>query len=407
MNASSDPSRREFLAATTSLAAAVTAALTVLPAAAAANESIRVGLIGVGGRCRHLLTSLVKIADVNVAAACDVYEPNLHGVDAQIDPQAHHDRDFRALLDRKDIDAVLIATPDHWHVPITIAACEAGKDVYVEKPLTHELSEGQAVIDAQNKYQRVVQVGMQQRSMPHIQKARELVAAGRCGKVIKMHLTWNRNADRMRRGPQGVDASKLDWKAFLGNVREQPFDEYRYRNWRWFWDFGGGLLTDLMVHWIDVGQWILGLDHPDTAVTIGGNPMSAGVWETPDTVQTLQTYGTDVQSHFEGTFGNAREGNHIVLMGTDASLYIDRGRFELIPERGKGERVEMIVGSGPKGQDFFDKPDGELLHLTDWVEAMRSRRKPTAPAEAGVAAAAAAHLGNIAFRTGATARWPG
>jgi predicted dehydrogenase len=370
-----------------------------------AAETIRIGLIGVGGRCRHLLSALVKIPDVRVVAACDVYDPNLHGVDGQIDPAAYHDRDFRALLDRKDIDAVLIATPDHWHVPITIAACESGKDVYVEKPLTHNLEEGAAVVAAQNTHKRIVQVGMQQRSMPHIQRAKEIVDSGRLGKVIKMHLTWNRNHDRMQRGPQGIDATKLDWKAFVGNARSQPFDEYRYRNWRWFWDFGGGLLTDLMVHWIDVGHWLLALDHPDTAVTIGNNAMSRDVWETPDTVQTLQTYGPELQSHFEGTFGNAREGNHIVLMGNNASLYVDRGRFELIPERQAGEPESMVLGTGPKGLDFYDKPDGELLHLTDWIDAMRTRRKPSAPAEAGVSAASAAHLGNLAYRGGAVARW--
>src|SRR5262249_27364239 len=158
-----------------------------------------------------------------------------------------------------------------------------GKDVYVEKPLTHKLEEGRAVIDAQNKHKRIVQVGTQQRSMPHLIQAAELVRKGRLGAGHKIHLTWNRNSDRARRGPQGVDPKRLDWKGFLGNAPNQPFDDYRFRNWRWFWDFGNGILTDLMVHWIDVVHWHFDLDHPLRAVTTGDNFISQGVWQTPDT----------------------------------------------------------------------------------------------------------------------------
>jgi len=292
-------------------------------------------------------------------------------------------------------------------VPITIDACAAGKDVYVEKPLTHNLGEGRAVIEAQNTNHRIVQVGMQQRSMPQCQKGLELVKSGRLGTIRKVHLTWNRNTDRALKGPQGVDASRLDWKEFLGNAPDQPFDDYRYRNWRWFWDFGGGIFTDLMVHWIDVAHWYLGADHPTQAVSIGNSVSSEGVWETPDTVQTLLQYPNNVQVHFEGTFSNAREGAHIIFMGTEANLYLDRGRIELIPEVGKKGRrpEELILGSGRKGQDFYDKPDGELLHLTNWVESVRSRTTPIAPAEAGVSAASAAHLANLALRNGGVAHW--
>jgi predicted dehydrogenase len=393
------PSRRSFLQAT--------AALAVAPAALArgANETINVGLIGFGGRCRHLTEALVKVPGVRIAAVCDVYAPNVAAGLKVADPKAFTTGDHRALLDRKDIDAVLIATPDHWHTPIAIDACAAGKDVYVEKPLTHDLAEGKAVVEAQNKSKRIVQVGTQQRSMPHFQKGLEMVKAGRLGTVHKAHLTWNRNADRARRGPQGVDESRLDWKRFLGNARDQPFDDYRYRNWRWFWDFGGGIFTDLMVHHIDIAHWFLGLDHPTLATSIGSVISSAGVWETPDTVQTLMVYPGGLQAHFEGTFSNAREGEHIVFMGSDANLYLDRGRLELTPERGKGEPESLILGSGPKGADFYNQPDGELLHLLNWVDCMRTRSTPVAPAEAGVSAASAAHLANRALRSGKMETW--
>jgi predicted dehydrogenase len=396
------PSRRDFLKA-----AGATAAI-AMPAnlAKGANESINVGLIGVGGRCRHLLGALKKVPGVKINAVCDVYGPTLDSARGLADVNAFATANYKALLDRKDVDAVLIATPDHWHVPITIDSCVAGKDVYVEKPLTHTLAEGRPVIEAQNKHQRIVQVGMQQRSMPHIQKGYELVKAGRLGSIRKVHLTWNRNADRARKGPLGVDANKLDWKSFLGNAPSQPFDEYRFRNWRWFWDFGGGIFTDLMVHWIDVAHWYLGADHPLQAIAMGQSVNSEGVWETPDTVQTILEYPNKVQVHFEGTFSNAREGAHIVFMGTEANLYIDRGRMESTPEISKkGKPEEMNLGGGRKGQDFYEKPDGELLHLTNWIQSIRSRTAPVATAEAGVSAASAAHLANAAMRNGCIVKW--
>jgi predicted dehydrogenase len=395
--------RRSFLksSAAAGLAALTAPAVNVL----GANEMLNVGLIGTGGRCRHLMKALAKVPNVRMAALCDIYDDALEEAKKLADPKAPVTKQYKEILDRKDIDAVLIASPDHWHVPMTVDACAAGKDVYVEKPLTHEPSEGKAVIEAQNKNKRIVQVGTQQRSMPHIDKAREILKGGRLGKVHKVHLTWNRNTDRARKVPLNIDPKKVDWKAFLGKAPEQPFDEYRFRNWRWFWDFGGGILTDLMVHWIDVAHWLLELDHPLTATTVGGNYTSKDVWQTPDTVQTLLTYPGDLQVHFEGTFCNAHSGAMIEFMGTDATLYIDRGRYEIHPERNKGEYEELVLGTGKRGQDFYDKPDGELLHLTNWIECVRSRKKPTAPAEAGASAAAAAHLGNQAFRAGQVATW--
>jgi predicted dehydrogenase len=370
-----------------------------------ANETLNVGCLGTGGRCRTLMESLAKVPNVRLAAVCDIWDVSLDAARKIADPKAVATKHYKELLDSKAIDAVLIGSPDHWHVPMAVDACAAGKDVYVEKPLTHHRDEGPAVIEAQNRHGRVVQVGMQQRSMPHIAGARELIRAGRIGKVYKIHLTWNRNVDRIRKGPQGVDPKTLDWKAFLGKAPDQPFDEYRFRNWRWFWDFGGGLFTDLMVHWIDVAHWLADLDHPLSATSIGNHCISQGVWQTPDTVQTLLQYPGEVQAYFEGTFCNARNGSMIEFMGTDGTMYIDRGRYEIHPERNRGKYEEKVLGKGKRGLDFYDKPDGELLHLTNWVECVRSRKTPTAPAEAGVQAAAAAHLSNQALRGRQVALW--
>lgn len=372
-----------------------------------ANETIRLGGIGVGGRFRHLMKSLPKLPGVQLVAVCDVWDDHLAQAKQLADPKVFVTKHFEELLERKDVDAVVIASPDHWHVPMTIAACQAKKDVYVEKPLTHDVGEGAAVIKAQDEHQRVVQVGMQQRSMPHFLKAREMVQAGQLGKIHKVHLTWNRNSPRARRQSYGINPKSVDWTRFLGNAPQQPFDEYRFRNWRWFWDFGGGILTDLMVHFIDVANWYCGVDQPASAVTVGDHFQAKGLWETPDTIQTLLRYpAAELQIYFEGTFFNARNGAMLEFMGTDGTLYLDRGRYEFHPEPGrKTPASEFVLGKGRRGADFYEQPDGEWLHLANWLECIRTRSKPRAPAEAGVAAVLGAHLGNRAYRAGQLARW--
>ncbi len=396
--------RRTLLQASTSLAALA------LPMSKAlgANERLNIGLIGTGGRCRHLMPALAKVPNTRMMALCDVYEPNIELAQKLADPKAVVYKDFRTLLANRDIDAVLIASPDHWHAPMTIEALAAGKDVYVEKPVTHKPREGQQLFDALAKHPRKVQVGTQQRSMPHIQRARELVKDGRIGTVLKVHMSWNRNSDRFRRGPQGVDEKKLDWKAFLGNAPNQAFDEYRFKNWRWFWDFGNGILTDLMVHWLDVAHWVLDVSRPEQAVTIGQHVAGKDLWQTPDTIQTLMQYPNSLQMHFEGTFSNAHRAASITFMGTEGTLYIDRGRFEMTPEpRAKRKPEEMVLGDGPRGRDFYEQPPGEQLHLQNWVDAIRNNREPSSPLSGGVSSAAAAHLANRAYREGGIAKMDG
>ncbi len=402
----SSPTRRSFLV--TAGSAATSLIVGNVATAFAANETINVGVIGTGGRARHLMKALTTIKGVRIIALCDVWDAAISQAAPLADAKATATKSSAELLADKDVHAVLIGTPDHQHVLVTIAALQAGKDVYVEKPLTHELSEGKAILDAQAKAKRIVQVGTQQRSMTHIIHAKELIQAGKIGKVLKVKMSWNRNTDRVKRFPLGVDPKSVGWKTFLGTAKDQPFDEYRFRNWRWFWDFGGGIFTDLMVHWIDVAHWILEVDHPESAVSIGQHIAAKDVWETPDTVQTLLTYPGNIQMHFEGTFSNARNAARIEFLGSEATMYIDRGRFELIPERGKKvEAVQEILGTGPLGADFYDKPDGELLHLQNWIDCVRSRKEPTAPIRAGVSSASAAHLANQAMRTGQTAVWKG
>lgn len=398
--------RRTFLAAG---AAAVSSLSLESARGFGANDTLNVACIGTGGRCQRLMKRLATLPNVRLAAVCDVWDGHLAKGAALADAKAiKEDTDYRRLLARPDIDAVLIASPDHWHVPMTIAACAEGKDVYVEKPLTHSLSEGKAVIAAQNKNKRIVQVGTQQRNMPHLKEAREILRSGELGKIHKISLSWNRNQSRWVRRKYGIDPSSIRWKEFLGNAPKQPFDEYRFRNWRWFWDFGGGIFTDLMVHWIDVAYWMLDMKNPKTAMSIGDHFSAKGLWETPDTVQTLLHYpDSKLQAYFEGTFVNHQNRSSLVFMGTQGNLYCDRGRYEVRPERGKKVKARRRVDGKRDilGLDFYDEVDGALYHLAEWVDCIRTRKTPSCPAEDGVRSAAAAHLANVSYRTGKVARW--
>jgi len=407
--------RRAFLKAAGALSSAAVAASWFAPHVSgqeaakskSANDELRIGCIGTGGRCRHLIKALDKIPGLQIMAICDVWDTALAETRGLVHPEASVTKHFEELLSQKDIDAVLIGAPDHQHVPLTIAACQAGKDVYVEKPLTHDPSEGEAVVAAQNQYKRIVQVGTQQRSMPHIQKAKEIIQSGGIGKIRKVHACWNRNSGRATKFQKdAIDPKTVDWKKFLGTAKAQEFDAYRFRQWRWFWDFGGGIFTDLMVHWVDTAHWMLDLDHPLKAVSLGEMQLAQDVWETPDTVQTILRYPNDLQFHFEGTFANANRGALLEFMGSDATLVLDRGGYIITPEKGKPiTPSELILGTGPRGADFYDKPDGEILHLTNWIESIRSRKAPLCPAEQGVASAAAAHLANAALRGSGVADW--
>lgn len=384
-------SRRTFLLTSATLAASTTAR-------ASALERIRIACIGTGGRCRHLMKSLVPMKNVEIVALGDTWDVSLAEA-KKLAPKAETFKDFRKAIEAKGVDAVLIGSPDHWHVPMMLEALKADRHVYVEKPLTHKAGEADAAREAVRSRPKLkVQVGMQQRSMTHLLEAKKLVESKTIGDILKVRCTWNRNTDRVRRFKLGVDPKSLDWNAFLGNAPKQPFDEYRFRNWRWFWDFGGGIFTDLMVHWIDVAHWFLNKSEVKSAVSVGTHFNSKGVWETPDTVQTLLTYDGGTQVHFEGTFSNARAGAMIEFMGTEGTLYCDRGGFILTPEvRSKNKLTELILGTGPRGRDFYDKPDGEAQHLENWLTAIRDNKPTTADIEAGISAARAAHEANRAL----------
>ncbi len=376
----------------------------------AKNERFTIGLIGCGGRMRgKLVQGLQKIPGVDIVAVCDVYEDFLRSAHATVggrDRDVAQFRDHRALLDRKDIDAVVVATPDHWHTPITIDAIEAGKDVYVEKPVTHKLEEGPRLVEAQKRTGRVVQVGAQQRSMPHLVVLKQKLDTGEIdlGKITRVHMQWCRNVGPYKVPNYRISESQVNWERFLGNAPKQKFDAFRMRQWRWIWDFGNGPLGDLMVHWLDVTNWLLDLPMPSQVVMSGGKYERKGPMETPDITNCIMEYPElDLQMNYVSSWSNNLHKASVSVMGSDATLYFDRGRYEVTPQRPNSEPIapvsdSMISSEGPVGADFYSDYDGAALHLGDWLSAIREGRDPVDPVSEGVKAAAVCHAGNTSYR---------
>lgn len=378
--------RRTFLMASGLTAAAATRAY-------GAADMIRLGLIGCGGRMRDLASSAQK-AGSQILAVCDVYEPRRDEFRERSDNLASAHLDYRSLLDAKDIDAVIIASPNHWHVRMARDAMSAGKDVYLEKPVTHTVEEGAALLQAVRSTNRVLQSGMQQRSWVHFQSAAELIQAGNIGRITRVRTYWFQNyQEHVPKNPIRVEL--LDWKQWLGPVPEQPFTEEKFRNWRWFWDFGGGAMTDLFTHWIDVVHWAMKSPEPNVAYTMGDRYVF-DVWECPDTIQAVFRYpGFEV--NYEGTMVSSVDDGGLEFRGTEATLKIDRDGFTVFRE---GARNGNPVLSERSFQD------GTISHMQNFLDCVRSRKEPNAPVQTGISAALAGQIGNLALRRGSEIKWP-
>jgi predicted dehydrogenase len=372
------------------------AGMTALSAARVlgANDRVRVGLLGAGGRGTYVAGRAKEFGNADIAALADIYQPRIDNARKQLNPAITVDADYRALLDRKEIDAVIIGAPDHWHVPMTIAAVRAGKDVYVEKPLTHSVEEGRAVIDAVAQSGRIVQVGYQQRSYPHFQQARALIQGGRIGQVTQVLTWWNQNYAAAKRAE--IDVSKLEWKQFLGNACPREFEARRYTDWRWFWDYGGGTLTDLFSHWIDSVHWVMD-DSVPVEVRGQGSKFNVDWFETPDTVSLALLYPKKFQVSYVSTMVTKMEDGGIIFRGTEGSLKLTRPFFEVYPESGPVDRRTYMTAPVEK---VDSQRDGTVDHVLNWLDCVRTRKQPNATVASSVDAANAAHWGNEAIRSG-------
>jgi predicted dehydrogenase len=392
-----DVSRRTFLKTTASTAAVALAPGRVL----GANDRIRLAAIGTGGRARKSLIPIHKNQpDTEFVALCDVYEPNLLRTVSENElPKAKQLRDYRALLDDKSIDAVVIGTPDHWHAQIVKDAVAAGKDVYVEKPVTHKLEEGADLIRAVEASKRIVQTGTQQRSWEHFIRGKQIVDSGRLGPITAVRMWWYQNyaaGDHSNK----IAFDKLDQKLWLGNAPAQELTPRKFYWWRWFWNFGGGALTDLMSHWIDVVHWYMGVTTPSSVVTSASRYVLE--WECPDTITCVLDYPKGFSVTYHGAMTSSIDDGGLEIRGTKGTMKLDRSRLAVYPESGE------LIGRMEKGKPEIlieSRRDGTIDHIRNFLDCVKSRKSPTANIKVAVEAARAAHLGNLALRQDRRVRW--
>jgi predicted dehydrogenase len=414
--------RRRFLRNSASLAAGAGAlSALALPSRAAAkggsaNDKLVLGAIGLNGMGFMDLQSLLLNDGVECGALCDVDSHVLNKRAGEVEkltgikPKLYGD--YRKLLDNKDIDAVLIATPDHWHCLPMVEACQAGKDVYCEKPLGYSVEECQVMIAAAKRYNRVVQIGQWQRSGPHWTEAMDFVHSGKLGRIRTVrawaYMNWFPPVPKIPDEPipQGVD-----YDMWLGPAPKRPFNPNRFHfNFRFFWDYAGGLMTDWGVHILDVVLWGMQANAPNTIVASGGKlAYPDDAQETPDTLTALYEFDDFLMVWEHATMiglGPFQRSHGIAFVGNNGTLVVDRQGWELFPE----DRLEnrRTVAYRMEARPPIKMRQGERgldQHTENFIDCIKTREQPRCNPEIGSLAAINAHLGNIAFRTGTKLHW--
>lgn len=406
--------RRRFLADTTKLVAATGFSLSPLlsyPAnkITAVSDKIVIALIG----CRNMgfgdLQNALKQPGVVCGALCDIDSEVLARRAADVlkiqgkAPLQY--TDYRKLLDNKDINAVIIGTPDHWHCLTFIAACEAGKDIYVEKPLANSIAECDLMVKAARKYNRVVQIGQQQRSGVHWKNAMDYMNAGKIGDLRKVNIWGNFNYGiGALKAPDEAVPIGVDFNTWLGPAPQRSFNKTRFHgNWRMFWDYGGGLVTDWGVHLIDMALWVKGITQPPLAVTATGGNFSYPdhAHETFDTMNVsyqMKNYVINWE-HTAGTETGPYEKSYgLAFKGNDATLVINRDGWETFPEMQNGNTKVTAMPKQSGGENH--EP-----HMRNFIECISSRKDPACTIENGRLVAMYAHMANIALRTNSRLEW--
>ncbi|HVG16351.1 MAG TPA: Gfo/Idh/MocA family oxidoreductase [Chitinophagaceae bacterium] len=374
-----------------------------------ANDKIVVGLIGARNQGMSDLVLALKQPGVECGALCDIDDNVLAEKSALVEKLQGRKpilyKDFRKLLGNKDIDAVIIGTPDHWHCYQMIAACEAGKDVYVEKPLANSIRECDVMVAAVRKYNKIVQVGQQQRSGNHWQSAMEFIKSGQIGALRKTQAWGNFNygVGQPKVADEQVPAG-IDFDMWLGPAPERTFNRARFHgSWRMFWDYGGGLMTDWGVHLLDMALWAKDISTMPIAVAASGGNFSFAdrARETFDTMSVnyqLPEY-TISWEHVAGTENGPWGRNYgLAFIGNDATLVIDRSSWDLLPESAGG-KYKVPAMPRQNGRDAHEP------HLKNWVDCIRSRKDPNCTVEMGRLTAAYTHMANIALRTNTRLVW--
>lgn len=406
--------------------------------APARSDTVRIGIIGFGVRGYQLLRSVQPLRGAEVVAVADLYDGHLERARELAGDNIVTTRDYRRLLERQDLDAVIIATPDHWHTPILLDALSAGKDVYVEKPLTHTWEEGERLLARLRETNRVVQVGSGRVNQPLYQKAKDIVQSGKLGEITLVTAWWDSNGSIYAwQAPIPPDASPetIDWKTFLGPAPPREFDPERFFRWRCYWDYSEGLAGDLFSHLLTAIHWLLEVKLPHSVVAHGGIYRWKDGREVPDTFNALYHYAEGFALSLSSTKNNASRDQGIHILGADAALLLTSAELTVHYES-EEEAYSYVVESWPKeyrelfylvngmerdgrhrsparpreSAEKYELPTrggfaGGSTHMQDFLDCVRTRRTPRETLEMGNNAALAVHMANLAYQKGTMVRW--
>ncbi|PYO64663.1 MAG: gfo/Idh/MocA family oxidoreductase [Gemmatimonadetes bacterium] len=393
--------RRQFLANTAAAGAAVWV-MSPMARVLGANDRLRLGLIGGGARGQELLSQALKLPNVELVAVADVYTRR-HDEVRRVAPAARAFSDHRRLLDLKDVDAVLVASPLHCHARHFLDTIAAGKDLYSEKTMTWSIPEAEACLAAAKRSDRVIQIGLQHVSTGAFADARKWVADGVVGKVTSVQSWMSRNTPRghgqwVRSVPSDCTADNVQWDLFLNGRPARPFDAFRFINWRLFWEFSGGNITENMVHQLSWIMGVLDLPVPVAAYMSGGVFSEKDGREVPDTIAVTLDFPTDLVVTWQSTFSNSRYGLGERILGSHGTVERVSGSTDMVTGRlTSGVRYDPEKANRPDGAAVLGQsPDQD--HMANFVDCVRSRKTPNAPVEVGYRTAVAAHMANLAYR---------
>ena len=398
----SDFSRRTFVGST--LASVIAAGA----AKSAPSDRVRIGLIGCGGISVSDSNAFLAHPESEIAVICDVDDSHIAATAARLE-KLHRKRpdavkDFRRVVERKDIDVCVICTPDHWHALPTIAAFQAGKDVYVEKPLAPSIAEGKAMSDAAARYNRIAQMGTHWRSGEHFREAVEIVQSGKLGKIRQVrctaYLDWIKDCGNP---PDGPVPPGVDYDMWLGPAPLRPFNENRFHfNFRWFWDYAGGLMTDWGVHLINIALWAMGPEWPKAVVSSGGKYVLRNNTETPDTqitVYDFPSYTLIWEHQVLCGLGPDRREHGVFFTGTEATLIVDTHGWEIIAEPKRRDSVVEMHRHAVTDEKV------RAAHAGNFLDCVRTRQAPVENLQIGHHVSSVAHLGNLALRSRSRIEW--
>jgi predicted dehydrogenase len=380
----------------------------------AASDKVVLGFIGVGGRGSFLLSMFLQRPDVEIAYICDVARERRDKAVAAVEATAGDPpkavEDLRRVLDDRHVDGVVVATPDHWHALATVMACQAGKDVYVEKPATQNIWEGRKAVEAARKYQRVVQVGMQNRSSTYGASARELVKSGKLGDVHLVRVYDMFSRQRFQKAPDGTAPDGFNWDLWLGPAAARPFNPSCRKNWDFFWDFSSGFF-DEVVHQLDFARMVIDKPFPNSVLHAGGNLAFKDDVEPPDT--TLATYEYDTLTLMvEQTWWTPYMVKTPESVRQSDTAYPDWYPFNGMKVEIFGTKGMMILGRHGAGMQLFDQNGQKIeqekqthgkmqaAHIGNYIDCIRTRKRPNADIEDGHISASLGHMANISYRVG-------